>query len=171
VHRHPDFDIAVLVGDDSEPGLPVIFGGLHTFLAAYGVGEEVAAFGFPEGAATLQENPEWPVARLFRGHVQRIARYASGGSKPYPACEMSFPSPVGLSGGPAFVPGTDEVFALMTGNDETYSVRDEVTVERGGGETHTTESRRIVSYGMGIALWFVNDWLKDIAPPAGSRLW
>jgi S1-C subfamily serine protease len=105
VHRHPQFDIAALIGDDAAPGLPVVFGGLHAFLAAYGVGEDVAAFGFPEGAATLQENPDWPVTRLFRGHIQRLARYASGGSEPYIACEFSFPSPLGLSGGPAFVPG------------------------------------------------------------------
>jgi S1-C subfamily serine protease len=171
VRRHPKIDLAALIGDPAEGGLPVMFSGLHVFDAAYGLGEDAAAFGFPVGAATLQEESSVPTPRLFRGHVQRLARYASGGSEPYIACEMSFPSTGGLSGGPVFVPGTDEVFALITGNDEAYTIRDQETVERAGGATHTVENRRIVSYGMALALWFDPEWLKDVVPPSGSRLW
>ena len=61
--------------------------------------------------------------------------------------------------------------AKSTTHSEIIPVPVDVTVEEGEGKTHRTETQRVVSYGMGIALWFVNDWLKEIVPPTGSRLW
>ena len=49
VHRHPDFDLAMLEGDPAQGGVPYPFAGLPVFAGTYGVAEEVVTFGFPVG--------------------------------------------------------------------------------------------------------------------------
>lgn len=172
VHRHPSIDVAALVGFQADGGLPVTFSALHIFDAAFGLGEEAAAFGFPIGGGTFDEASDVPIPRVFRGHVQRLVKYKSKPEiDPDIAYEMSFASPVGLSGGPLFVPGTDEVFGLMYRNEDSYAAAETVTVQRGEGFVNTTETRRVVSYGMAVALWFHKDWLDEAVPLSGSRLW
>lgn len=170
VHRHPDFDIAMLEGDPAQGGVPYPFAGLPVFAGTYGVAEDVVTFGFPVGGTLVEE--EKPTPRFFRGYTQRLADFASGGSKPYRAYELSFPAPAGLSGGPVFPPASpDRAFAVVTGLLESYTIRDEETVVRDDNHTHTTEARRVISYGMALSLYQVDDWLKQVAPLSGSALW
>jgi trypsin-like peptidase len=170
VHRHETVDIAAVVGDEAERGIPYAFSGLHAFEGTYGLGDAVAAFGFPVGG-TLEEPPNKPTPRAFRGYVQRLTRFKSGGSEPYTAYELSFAAPDGLSGGPVFVPGSDRVFAMVTGNLMSYTTLMEEVQHREGGEVRTVEGRQIVSYGMALSLWHVEDWLKDVAPLSGHAIW
>lgn len=157
VHRSTQADIAVLEGDKAEQGVPYPFTGLHEFEKNYGVGAEVAAFGFPVGG-TFHESATAPIARVLRGHVQRAALFADEqkDAPKYHAYELSFPSLLGISGGPVFVPGSDRVFAMMTGSSFTE------TTPKGHAIPH------VISFGMALSLWHVEAWLKEVVPPPGD---
>jgi hypothetical protein len=170
IHRHESVDIAAVECKESDRGVPYAFTGLHVFEGSYGLGDAVAAFGFPIGG-TLEEPPNRPTPRAFRGYVQRLTRFRTGGSEPYVAYEMSFPAPEGLSGGPVFVPGSDRVFAMVTGNLMSYTTRMEEIEHRADGTTRSIEGRQVVSYGMALSLWHVEDWLKEVAPLSGHAIW
>jgi hypothetical protein len=155
IHRNAEGDVAAVVGDPTDGGVPFPFAGLHQFEGTYGIGDEVATFGFPIHG-TIQEPPNVPTPRVLRGYVQRIADFASGGSPTYRAYELSFPSLPGLSGAPLFVPGSDRVFGLITGNDVTEAAL----------EGHSTP--QIITFAMALSLWQVEQWLKEVAPLAGD---
>jgi trypsin-like peptidase len=166
IHRHPDFDIALLEGDPQEGGVPYPFTGLHRF-GATSIGLEIVSFGFPVGGTLVE--PQEPTPRMFRGYTQRIGEFASADTKPYPAYELSFTAPLGLSGGPVFdISAPDEVFAMVTGVLEAFSILGELTVEKAEGESFARPSHRLIGYGMALSLWHVEQWLKDVAPLAGD---
>jgi hypothetical protein len=170
IHRHPTVDIALLEGDPIEGGVPYPAIGLHRFEGTYGVGDEIVTFGFPVGGTLVE--PDEPTPRMFRGFTQRIGDFASGGSAPYRAYELSFPAPAGLSGGPVFaLSAPDRVFAMVTGLMESYTIADEQVIEQTDDHSHLLEARRIISYGMALSLWQEEQWLREVAPLAGDARW
>jgi hypothetical protein len=170
IHRHPTADIAMLEGDETEGGVPYPTIGLHRFTGTYGVGDEIVTFGFPVGGTLVE--PDEPTPRMFRGFTQRIGDFASGGSEPYRAYELSFPAPAGLSGGPIFpLSAPDRVFAMVTGLLESYTIADEQVIEQTQDHTHRMEARRIISYGMALGLWQFEQWLNEVAPLSGDARW
>jgi hypothetical protein len=162
VHRHEAADLALLeLGDDVWPGAVEPF---INYSDTPALGTEFMAYGFPEDAPDLGSNERRPMARLFRGHFQRVLRDQR---RPYnyAAGEMSIPSPVGLSGGPLFRPEHfNTVISVATGNvqSRTYVGRVEETEAAGVTERHTVED--IVQYGIAALLAPVADWLDALAP-------
>ena len=68
-------------------------------VASQGLGDDYAAFGYPEDVAA---DTPGPTPRLFTGHFQRFFDHSSYAGYNYRAGEMSLPAPAGLSGGPVF---------------------------------------------------------------------
>lgn len=170
IHRHLEADIAALITDEKARGIPYPFTGLHVFEGTYGVGSDIAAFGFPVGGSK-EEPPDQPTPRVFRGFVQRLADFKGAGKVRYRHYELSFPAPLGLSGGPVFVPGSDRVFAMVVGNIESYTTLVEESKVVAEGHTHSVEGRQIISYGMALSLWHVEEWLKVVTPLSGHAVW
>jgi len=118
----------------------------------------------------MVEPADKPTPRVFRGYVQRVGDFSSD-ARLLRAVELSIAAPIGLSGGPVFVPSSDRVFAVVTGNFESYTTLDEEVEQIAPEQTRTTTARRIVSYGMALSLWHVEEWLREVAPLAGNARW
>lgn len=163
IHHHADADVSMLITDRESGGVPYPFFDAKP-TGTYHVGEEFAAFGFPEGG-TFDEPSNRPTPRVFRGYVQRSATFSSGGSNPYTAFELSVAAPSGLSGGPVFEPTEGNgVFGVVTGNIDTYTTETETSEVDVSGKVHTTSVRRIISYGMALSIPFVSEWLREVSP-------
>lgn len=170
VNCHPTADVAAIVTEQLAGGIPRYFAGLEVFAGTYGLGDEFASFGFPVGG-TQAEPANEPTPRIFRGFTQRLADFQSEPVGTYRAYELSIPAPEGLSGGPVFVPGSDRVFGLVTGNFESYTLKSDVVERTEDGAMHRETHIRVVSYGMAAALMGVQEWLRLAAPLSGTALW
>jgi hypothetical protein len=124
------------------------------------LGDDLVAFGYP--ADVLGPDATLPVPRLFRGHIQRFIPEFDGGRYRFPAAELSFRCPGGLSGGPVFSlhrPST--VLAMATANLRSITVLESFE-ERPG---HTVHYREMNSYGVALTLTAVREWLDEHCPP------
>jgi hypothetical protein len=132
----------------------------------YGLGEEFAAYGYPEDSPAVSEGGLIPTARFFRGHFQRFFNYfPPGGHAWYAAGEMSLPAPAGLSGGPVFRPGAHPMLiGLVTANAESYTLRDYEERLEEPDSRHIFEARRIVAYGVVLLLDQLAYWLRHFVP-------
>lgn len=161
IHRHWTADVALLrLVYDSPPGNACLpFRAISHSLM---FGMDFMAFGYPSEASLL------PTARLFKGHIQRLFPHvpmSDDGPPPtapwYQAAEMSIPAPTG----PVFHPSNhDQLFGLVTANNETSSLRtlEEVTLD--DSSLRLRETREIVSYGIFLVLQEVSYWLKWLVP-------
>lgn len=126
----------------------------HAMGAAW-YGSEVVSIGWPVDLLAPEADRE--TLRCFRGHVQRTFLYNPPGRGAYPAFELSFPAPPGLSGAPVFL--VDEprtLLGIVTANFSTYSLIDateEVTESTGG--VRRTEYRSVITYGVATIAWHV----------------
>jgi Trypsin-like peptidase domain len=160
VTRHDRADVALLrASDEVEPTEP--FWGSVGNMA---LGEEFQAFGYPENV--LQEPKRMPTARLFTGHYQRFFPHQSHLGHEYLVGEMSIPSPPGLSGGPLFRPGAQQMVTGLAAENfdsaTTLEASEVVSEERG---TVRTEYQRVISYGLAVILDPLSEWLDaHIAP-------
>jgi hypothetical protein len=156
----------MLIVDRNDGGVPYPFSDAAPAGGTHYVGDEFVAFGFAEGG-TLDEPAGAPTPRVFRGYVQRVTAFRSGGSNPYAAFELSIPAPSGLSGGPVFMPSDrNGVFGVVTGNLESYTTTVEHVEEIGPGRSKTTSVRQIISYGMALSLPAQYEWLRRVSPGA-----
>jgi len=160
VYVHESADLAVLdIGLHVWPPAAPFMG----LTEPRGLGMTLSAYGLPE------DQPGAPVPRLFRGHVQRFIDHQSpvvrGAS--YLAAELSFPVPVGLSGGPCYAFGErlHDVFAVPVENirSATYSGETE-TIRHAPSTTETIRERDVVSYGITPVLWPLSGWLDEVCP-------
>lgn len=162
--QHPTADIAIM-----EP-----FGGqiagreTHPFeivTESYGLGEEIMAFGYP--VDVLGPSGIDPVPRLFKGYFQRfIEEYRAYTGFRYRAAELNFACPRGLSGGPIFRPGAQNVvLGLATENLRSTTSLDGLETRNSRSETVTIEYREVISYGTALMLSAVSDWLDTYCPP------
>ena len=121
-------------------------------------------YGFPsEGPAP--DSPVSPTPRIFVGNFQRFFEYRSPAGYAYLAAELSGTAPSGLSGGPIFRQGAPQMLTgMVTANVESYAITDSLEEMREGGEVFRLESRRVISYGIGLLLGTVSDWLHEVIP-------
>jgi hypothetical protein len=158
VDRHPQADLALLVlGADatteawrSSRGEPAL-------------GQQLGAFGFPENTLGGEELEKIvPTPRSFTCSTQRFFPYRSFAGYGYMALEMSIPAPPGLSGGPLFPADYPdrEVIAVVAENF------DSTTLLHALEETDGTKTRyeRVISYGVGVWLEPLQDWLESRVP-------
>jgi len=158
VHFTREGDLAVLITDvpSAQWACPFQF-----VQYAADFGEDVYAIGFPEDRISATE-PNKETLRYFRGTVQRPFIYDSRGAR-YSAFELSFPCPLGLSGGPVFLardPRT--VLGVVTENFETYTVADEEQCETTPGSVRKIQARRIITYGVASNIQYVADVLRQV---------
>jgi hypothetical protein len=164
VDRPDDADLAVLRLDDGAwPAGVEPFVELPPERPA--LATEFIAYGFPEDAPGWNAKPG-PVARVFRGHVQRTLYY----ERPpyhYQAIEMSVPSPAGLSGGALVWTGSySRVLGIAAENvnSTTYVGRFEETTA--DGVTTRQIERDHVQYGIAVDLHRLTAWLDEVVPEA-----
>jgi hypothetical protein len=170
IHRHPRADLAALeldgdfedvthISRSRKEGVKPVYG--FWGLAAWHIGTDAWAYGFPTEASA--RGGEIPTNRLFKGHVQTAYRHEDAFN--YFALELSFPAPAGLSGGPVGPPHLDEhVYRLVTMNHDSYRVEEAVEEVIDEGKHLRVEARRIISYGLALALDQVTDWIDEVVP-------
>ena len=166
VDRHPLADLAVLTLEDGAwpQGIDPFVG----VAAPPALASEFMAYGFPEDAPGSEAGPPGPlgpIARAFRGYVQRTLWY---GRDPYgfQALEMSIPSPAGLSGGALFaLTDHSRVLGMAVENIQstTYAGEYHATTDNEGVTTRTVE-RNMVQYGIAVSLAPIADWLDERIP-------
>lgn len=174
IERHPQADIALLVTAiqtaDKGEGYPE-----HAFwdcVSNWTLGEEFFAYGFPSEGPTPGAGASAPTARLFKGHYQRFFDYDSHTGHRYLAGEMSVPAPGGLSGGPLFRPGAQQMLTgLVTASHESYAIVDSTEYEHKDGIEYRSEVRRVITYGVALMLNSVLDWLRSNVPDRPGVGW
>jgi len=173
VERHPTADLAVVFttsqGDDEGTGYPE--GAFWDCVSNLGLAEQYITYGFPtEGPAP--DSHGFPTARVFVGHFQRFFNYTSPSGYRYAAMELSGTAPSGLSGGPIFRQGAPQMLTgMVTANIESYAVTDSIEELRDGGDVYRLESRRVISFGVGLQLAPLCDWLREVVPERPGMGW
>ncbi|MFK0002543.1 serine protease [Paenarthrobacter sp. NPDC090522] len=174
IHRHPTADVAMLICGDqyayrAGSGYPesAFWDGASNF----SLGEQFSAFGYPSEGPSFTSSAA-PTPRFFTGYYQRFFDYESHDGYKYYAGELSIPAPGGLSGGPIFRPGAPEILTgLVTANSETYAVTDSIDDVLTDGTKYRQESRRVLTYGVGLMLSEIAQWLHTYTPNPVSRGW
>lgn len=172
VHRHEHADVAVLILSDELPattGYPE--NAFWDGVSNWALGEQVMAYGFPSEGPNPGGGAN-PIARLFIANYQRFFGYKSPQGYRYLAGEISVSAPGGLSGGPVFRPGAQQMLTgLVTANHESYAITDSLEEVREGGYHFRLEARKVISYGVVLMLSGVSDWLKEVIPPRDGMGW
>lgn len=159
VRVHPKADVAVLLVGPGQVGL----GGWNFQSAgAYGIGEDVAAYGHADYPLT-QEGERLP-GRLFKGHIQRVFNYESFNGYSYIASELNFACPEGLSGAPVFRHGLPVALGLVTGNIDSHVIVDRYEEHQRDGVIERGATERIVSFGVALMLDGIDTWLNENIP-------
>lgn len=154
VHMIAEADLAIVTTDAPDAKWACPFSEVQ-YAADYG--EDVYAIGHPDLFAA---SPYERHLRFFRGIIQRPFLYEPPRKKPYSAFELSFASPLGLSGGPLILANAPNVvLGVVTENSETYTVIDE---EQNDGETSSIQTRRIVSYGVAANIMYAAPKLEEL---------
>ena len=156
---HPSADLALLTfdEDDAIPNLklakpPECTGEFH-------LGTEIVSYGYPRrvespGRVTLE-------SRLLAGHIQRAFRHQRAGRR-YHAYELSFPSVDGQSGSPVLLANdVTSAVAMATDNFESSILVDEVEEHDAQGRLERHIIKKVVAYGVGLALWPLADWIRS----------
>ncbi len=124
-------------------------------LGAVAYGSEVGSTGWPVDLVAPDAGRE--TLRCFHGYIQRTFNYAPPGRKAYPAFELSFAAPPGLSGAPVFLAEEPRTLVgIVTDNFQTYSLIEETEEVRGSiGAAQRTEYRSVITYGVAVIAWHV----------------
>lgn len=173
LHRHPQADVAVLLSEpvDADDGQGYPAEAFWDAVGNWGLGEQYMIYGFPSEGPT-PDAPNAPTPRAFVGHFQRFFDYVSPSGYRYLAAELSGEAPSGLSGGPIFRQAAPQMLTgVVTANLDSYAVTDSMEEVRDGGSVYRLESRRVVSYGVGLVLSSVTDWLKQVVPDRPGMGW
>ncbi len=158
IEMHPNADLALLelagtfskfdFFSDVGPGYP--WGGVLT------------SFGYPEDVGDA--GPE-PTPRFFRGHIQRLFSHKSHLGYWYPAIELSFGAPAGLSGGPVALDGDPgHVIGVVAENVQSSTWLETIQDEHDGQSHFRSEVRSVINYGVAVSLGPLKIWLDDVAP-------
>lgn len=157
---HPTADLAIVRIEKNDKDT---FQPFSDYGSSISVGDDFIAYGYPENSPFFSESTNTAKdARLFKGHAQRlIVDYKSeaySGKFNYPGLELSIPCPIGLSGGPVFVPTNHgyKVVGLATENITagTRISETEHTIENAEDGKSTTHyiTQRMVEYGVALFL-------------------
>jgi hypothetical protein len=126
-------------------------------------GQPVTCYGWPVdvfGPDTSKEQ-----LRAFRGHVQRLFTYTGrlGGS--YPAAELSFAAPPGLSGAPVFLDNEPKtIVGVVTENLASFHTLESFEEQLHGGGTRRVEYRAVITYGVAATLLYAVEFLEAHIP-------
>jgi hypothetical protein len=162
VRLHPNADLAVVKLDDKA--WPEGVDPFVEIARTPAFGTEFMAYGFPEDAPAPSAPNRGPIARAFRGYVQRTLHYERA-PYGYAAAEMSMPSPAGLSGGALFLASNfNQALGVAAENVQstTYVGRFEETSE--DGVVVRQIERDIVQYGIAILLDPLIRWVDEVIP-------
>ena len=173
IERHPIADIAALVteraGNDDGQGYPEE--AFWDRVSNWSLAESYLTYGLPS-EGPQPDAPGGPTPRVFVGHFQRFFDYQSPGGYRCTAAELSGTAPSGLSGGPIFRQGAPQMrTGVVTANAESYAITDSLEEVREGGDVFRLESRRVISYGVGLLLSPVSEWLRDVVPDRPGMGW
>ena len=156
---HPSADLALLKfdEDDAIPYLklakpPECTGEFH-------LGTEIVSYGYPRRV----ESPSRVKleSRLLTGHIQRAFRHQRAGRR-YHAYELSFPSVDGQSGSPVLLANdVTSAVAMATDSFESSILVDEVEEHDAQGQLERHIIKKVVAYGVGLALWPLADWIRS----------
>lgn len=166
---NPTADVAVLEIDlpPEHYIAPLRLGKLDSF----GWGTPVVAFGFPADTTYLGIPGNYitmtgPMARFFRGHVQRTGLHVSHDGFKYEAMELSFAAPAGLSGDPVFIADTEEPIALVAENQESSTYLRTITEVRDEGKEFHESVHSVVNYAISVNLVNLGEWIAGEASDA-----
>ncbi len=155
---HPTADIAVVKIADLGPLKILEY--FWDFETAAGWGDEVMAFGFPADASL--EAGVRPTPRMFRGFIQRYFHHKSFQGFEYLAAELSVGAPAGLSGGPVcWTRDQSKVLAVVAENLESSTFLAKIEDVDENGQRYRQETRHIINYALGVALYDVAEWLEE----------
>lgn len=173
IERHPTADVALLFDEGFEGLVPRPDLAPIDAVGNIGLGEEFASYGyFVEGPAIGTVGSAGPAPRFFKGYYQRYMQYESAGGYRYLACELSIPMPAGMSGSPLLRPmagGSWLPTGIVTGSMETYTMVDSIEEVDDDGRVFRAESRKVITYGVGLVLYDVVEWLNDLFPPRANE--
>lgn len=145
--------------DETTIGWPV-----YSLLDDRGFGVEVMSCGFPEDIAIDQSAA--PVARVFRGHIQRFMEWRSHLGYEYLAAELSFRCPGGLSGGPLVNPDLPgRVYGLISEDIQTSNILNSIEEVLENGKVYREHYQNFINYGIGVWLSAIADWIDNVVPP------
>lgn len=159
VDQHLDAALLDVVVEEPRWILPFT----HALGAAW-YGSEVASIGWP--VDLLAPDADRETLRCFRGYIQRTFLYDPPGRGSYPAFELSFAAPPGLSGSPVFL--VDEpttLVGIVTANFSTHSLIE--ATEETADTTRAiqrTEYRSVITYGIATIAWHVWHAFEDRLP-------
>lgn len=157
-HEFGSLDIAVLRLSGVAPSG---FRALRLHERQYGLGKQVFCYGYPYrnlGAERIEFEP-----RLLSGSFQRFFRYRFDPYE-YDAGELSFPVPLGMSGGPLFLHENGNVVAVATTNFESSTAIDYVEEHLEPGHKEVHKITKVVEYGVCAILDSHRDELKNLIP-------
>jgi hypothetical protein len=161
---HPSADLAALILDETNMPANTSWAFSEIGRSFLG-GDEFMTYGFPTERPAFDSPASTPTGRVLTGRCQRFYLYESEAGGTDAAAELSIPAPVGLSGAPMFRRvGPSAVIGVITTNLDTYSIVDSRTEIDEKGATYREESRRILSYGIGLLISEVRDWLLSEFP-------
>ena len=155
VIKHPEADIAILkLASDGRDSVEPLRG----LRGVAGIGGDYYAYGYPEDS--IGPHVGIPTARLFKGYCQRALKHESHMGYRYPAMELSFPCPGGLSGGPLFgLQFPTLPVGLVTENIEAATLLHSHETLLKDGQPFTEHLQRVISYGVGLLLQPYQDWI------------
>ncbi len=156
--RHPGADIATLVFEGDSVPLCFKLAEPPKEVGQFYLGTEVNTYGYPSRSGGPAKTILEP--RLMRGHIQRhVGQEWNGGV--HDAFELSFPALPGQSGSPVFLDDDiQSVIAVLTTNFESSVVVDSYEEHQQDGEKEIHKISKVVSYGIGAALWPYADWIR-----------
>lgn len=161
ITRHPKADVAVL-----EVAAEGTYRVDPSFILArnFGYGSDVCALGFSE--ETTEENTVKPMARVFRGSLQRFFPHTGQFKHQYAAGELSFPAPAGLSGGPVLMmPQAIHLVGIVAENFESTTYLHSWEEIQEDGTRHSERVHRVIQYGVFVQLEPLEPWLNRAVGP------
>lgn len=160
---HPSADIAAMLFDRSKAPLCFSKGVPAGSGAIYELGTSVISYGFPY--IDIGGNRKELEPRLLTGNIQRCFKYAIG-SMHYEAYELSFPTPVGLSGSPVMLENNiDFAIGVVTTNFESSTVIDSYEEHQEDGTKEIHKTIKVTTYGIAATLFSIDDWIDSAVIP------
>ena len=156
---HPTADVTALVFKDQSLR-SFKLGEAPAEIGEFYLGTEVISYGYP----SRQEESDKVVLepRLMGGHIQRNFRHDQGHYS-FRACELSFPAIPGQSGSPILLKDDiDFAIAVLTTNFESSTEIDSYEEHQENGMKEVHKIKKVVSYGIGAALWPLADWIRSL---------
>jgi hypothetical protein len=153
VHRHASADVALLITErvQADPVQP-LSGRLRTLAP----GLDVTILGFP--ADIFGADPDRPVPRVLRTHVQRVMEHNSHLGFTYDAAELATPCPPGVSGAPVII--GNRVAGVAAESQSSTTVLESVETVLRDETPMRTVYQRVIEFGIVVELYPLREWIR-----------